>query len=147
MAAWRSGARACGRWPRPRAARRAGRASPPRRARPQPRRGRGRRQERLLRELEKLAIEYGPGAKLGAEEVHQSCVGSAERKVWTRADALVAGDRKGATRALVELREQGERLPGLLFGMVRRVRDAVAIAEALEAGQPASQVKKGLRMP
>ena len=50
-------------------------------------------------------------------------------------------------RALVELRQQGERMPGLLYGMVRRLRDAVAIAEALAAGQPPAQIKKGLRMP
>jgi DNA polymerase-3 subunit delta len=31
--------------------------------------------------------------------------------------------------------------------MVRRLRDALTIAEALAAGQPASQVKKSLRMP
>ena len=57
------------------------------------------------------------------------------------------GDEKTATRALLELRQQGERIPSLLYQMVRRVRDALAIAEALAAGQPASQVKRGLRMP
>ena len=31
--------------------------------------------------------------------------------------------------------------------MVRRLRDALAIAEALAAGQPPAQIKKGLRMP
>ncbi len=77
----------------------------------------------------------------------ESCAGSSERKLWTLADALVAGDRKGATRALLELRQQGERLPGLLYNMVRRLRDALAIAEALAAGQPPAQIKKGLRMP
>jgi DNA polymerase III subunit delta len=81
------------------------------------------------------------------EEIHESCAGSAERKVWTLADALVAGDRKAATRALVELRQQGERLPSLQYKMVGRLRDALAIAEALAAGQSAGQIKKGLRMP
>ena len=38
-------------------------------------------------------------------------------------------------------------MPGLLYGMVRRLRDAHTIAEALAAGQPAAQVKKSLRMP
>jgi DNA polymerase III subunit delta len=107
----------------------------------------GDRQQRLLRELEKLALEHGAGARLGAEEVEQSCASSAERKTWTLADALVAGDEKTATRALLELRQQGERVPGLLYGMVRRLRDALAIAEALAAGRPAAQVKKSLRMP
>jgi DNA polymerase-3 subunit delta len=107
----------------------------------------GDRQQRLQRELEKLALEHGAGARLGADEVNESSASSAERKTWTLADALVAGDERAATRALVELRQQGERVPGLLYGMVRRLRDALAIAEALAAGQPAAEVKKGLRMP
>ena len=107
----------------------------------------GDRQQRLQRELEKLALEHGPGARLGAAEVDESSAGSAERKAWTLADALVAGDERTATRALLELRQQGERVPGLLYGMVRRLRDALAVAEAMAAGQPAAQVKKGLRMP
>ncbi len=107
----------------------------------------GDRQQRLLRELEKLAIEHGAGATIGVEEVQDSCASSVERKVWTLADAVVAGDRKAATRLLMELRGQGERLPGLLYNMVRRLRDALAIAEALAAGQPAAQIKKSLRMP
>jgi DNA polymerase-3 subunit delta len=107
----------------------------------------GDRQQRLLRELEKLALEHGAGARLGVEEVDRSAAGSAERKTWTLADALVAGDERAATRALLELRQQGERVPGLIYGMVRRLRDALAIAEALAAGQPAAQVRKSLRMP
>ena len=107
----------------------------------------GDRQQRLLRELEKLALEYGPGARVGVEEVQASCASSAERKAWTLADALVAGDEKTATRLLVELRQQGDRLPSLLYQMVRRVRDALAIAEALAAGKPPGQIRRTLRMP
>ena len=107
----------------------------------------GDRPQRLVRELEKLALEHGEGARLGAEEVQASSATSAERKLWTLADALVAGDERTATRALLDLRTQGERLPGLLFGMVRRLRDALAVAEALAAGQPAAQIKRSLRMP
>lgn len=107
----------------------------------------GERRQRLLRELEKLALEHGPGARIGVEEVQECCASSAERKAWTLADALVAGDAKHATRLLLELRQQGERLPSLQYQMVRRVRDALAIAEALAAGKPAAQIKRTLRMP
>jgi DNA polymerase III subunit delta len=107
----------------------------------------GDRRQRLLRELEKLAIEYGPGAHVGVEAVQASSASSAERKAWTLADAVVAGDEKAAVRLLIELRQQGERLPSLQYQMVRRVRDALAIAEALAAGKPAAQVRKTLRMP
>jgi DNA polymerase-3 subunit delta len=107
----------------------------------------GERQQRLLRELEKLATEHGEGARLGVEDVQASSASSAERKLWTLADAVVAGDRRTATRALVELKAQGERLPSLQYQMVRRLRDALSVAEALAAGQPPAQIKRSLRMP
>lgn len=107
----------------------------------------GDRQQRLLRELETLALEYGPGAHIGTDEVLASSASSAERKLWTLADALVAGDEQTAMRALVELRAQGERLPSLQYQMVRRLREALAIAEALAAGRPPAEIRKGLRMP
>jgi DNA polymerase-3 subunit delta len=107
----------------------------------------GDRQQRLLRELEKLALEHGQGAAIGVAEIEASSASSAERRAWTLADALVAGDEKAAMRALVELRGQGERLPGLLYQIVRRLRDAVAVAEALAAGQAPAQARRMLRMP
>jgi DNA polymerase III subunit delta len=107
----------------------------------------GDRQQRLLRELETLALEYGPGARIGTEEVLASSASSAERKLWTLADALVAGDERTAMRALVELRAQGERLPSLQYQMVRRLREALSIAEALAAGRPPAEIRKSLRMP
>lgn len=106
----------------------------------------GERQQRIVRELEKLAIEYGTGADIGSDEIEASCATSAERRVWALADALVAGDAAAASGILLELRDQGERLPGLLYAVVRKLREAASVAEALAAGQPAAQVKKGLRM-
>ncbi len=107
----------------------------------------GERQQRLLRELEKLALDLGPGAEPSAEEVDAIVAGSSERKNWTLADAVVAGDRRAAMRAFVELRGQGDRVPGLLFAIVRRVRDAHTIAVGLDRGESASQIKGRLRMP
>ena len=107
----------------------------------------GERQQRLLRELEKLALEHGTGASLTAAEVEESSASSAERKAWTLADTILAGDEQAAIRSLVELRGQGERLPGLLYQIVRRLRDAVAVAEALASGQAPAQARRSLRMP
>jgi DNA polymerase-3 subunit delta len=110
----------------------------------------GDRQQRLLRELEKLALwASGPvGAqRIGAEEIEQLSAPSAERKVWALADALVADDAKAATQLFLSLRAQGERVPGLMYWMAARVRSAIEVARALESGAPAAQVKRGLRMP
>jgi DNA polymerase III subunit delta len=106
----------------------------------------GERQQRLLRELEKLAIEHGEGAKLGLDEVEEEAAHSAERQVWGLVDAPVACDRAKATRAFVELRGQGESLARLVPLMARRVRDVLQIAERLEAGESPAQVKQTLKM-
>jgi DNA polymerase-3 subunit delta len=107
----------------------------------------GDRQQRLLRELEKIALELGAGAQPSAAEIDELVASTSERKAWTFADALVAGDRQAAMRAFVELRGQGERVPGLLYNVVRRMRDAHAIAEALDQGESPAQIKPRLRMP
>ena len=105
----------------------------------------GERQQRLLRELEKLALEHGAGARIGVDEVEAVAAPSAERQVWGLVDALVARDRTVATRAFVELRGQGESLARLVPLMARRVRDVLAIAERLEAGESPAQVKQNIR--
>jgi DNA polymerase III subunit delta len=107
----------------------------------------GDRQQRLLRELEKLALAAEPGASLDAGDVEAFAAPSAERRVWTLADALVAGDAQAATRIYLALRAQGERVPGLLYWMTQRVRDAHGVAEALDRGEPPAQIKRRLRMP
>lgn len=111
----------------------------------------GERQQRLLRELEKVALELSADparpTPLDAEQVEQLVATSAERKVWTLADALVARDGAVAARAYLELRDQGERLAGLLYTIARRLRDALDVATRLAAGESAAQVRRGLRMP
>jgi DNA polymerase III subunit delta len=106
----------------------------------------GERQQRLLRELEKLALEHGPGARIGADEIEEAAAHSSERQVWGLVDALVAGDRLAATRAYLELEAQGESVGRLVGLLAKRVRDVLAIATRLEAGESAAQIKQGLKM-
>jgi DNA polymerase III subunit delta len=107
----------------------------------------GERQQRLLRELEKLALEVGPSGRVDVEEIESLTAPSAERKAWALADALVAGEAPAATRVYLALRGQGERVPGLLYWISQRLRAAHDIAQALESGEPAAQIKRRLRMP
>jgi DNA polymerase-3 subunit delta len=107
----------------------------------------GERQARLSRELETLALELGPGARVDSELIDERSADSSERKVWTLADLLVAGDAAGATRAYLELRAQGERLPGLLYWMTQRVRQALDVVCRLDAGEAPAEIRRGLRMP
>jgi DNA polymerase-3 subunit delta len=133
----------------------------------------GERQQRLLRELEKLALEAdardegdaaeaaasGAGAKItrgaafaaaapiDAEHIEQRAAHSAEWRAYALADALVAGEGARATASYLGVRQQGESLAGLVYLMARRLREALAVALRLEAGESAAQVKRSLRMP
>jgi DNA polymerase III subunit delta len=111
----------------------------------------GERQQRLLRELEKLALdlESDPArpTHIDADMVIELTAASAERKAWALADALLSGDAAMATRTLLQMRAQGERLPGLIYWMSSRVRQAHQIASDLDRGVSQAQVKSGLRMP
>ena len=107
----------------------------------------GERQQRLSRELEKLVLALGPGAQVGADELDELAASSAERKVFSLADALVARNGALAARLYLELSEQGERIEGLLFRLVDRVRMAHDAVTRLDSGESAGQVKRSLRMP
>lgn len=107
----------------------------------------GERQQRLLRELEKLALELGAGSSLDAADVAELTAASSERRAWSLADAVLGGDPQAAVSLLLELRSQGERVPGLLYWCSQRVRTAHEMAQAIEAGRPTSDLKRELRMP
>jgi DNA polymerase-3 subunit delta len=113
----------------------------------------GERQQRLLRELEKLALaaEEGEGGagpiKVSADEIEYQSAHSMAWKAFSLADALVGGDQSEAMRSYLRLRVQGERLSGLVYLMAQRLRDAEAISVRLQAGEPPAEIKRGMRMP
>jgi DNA polymerase III subunit delta len=126
----------------------------------------GDRQQRLLRELEKLALEGdssaedgGAGAdvnadaspsgprRIGVQDIESRAAHSAEWRAYGLADALVGADGREATLSYLRLRAQGERLSGLIYLMAQRLRDALAISLRLQNGDSVAEVKRGLRMP
>ena len=110
----------------------------------------GGRQQRLLRELEKLVLEAdseGEAQRVGVDDIERRAAHSAEWRSFARADALVGGDTGRATLAYLRVRRQGERLAGLTYLMAQRVREALAIALRLQAGESVADVRRGLRMP
>jgi DNA polymerase-3 subunit delta len=107
----------------------------------------GERQQRLLRELEKLALEGDGQSTIGVEDIERRAAHSSEWRAYALADALVGADAREATLSYLRLREQGERVSGLTYLMAQRLRDAVAVAQRLQAGESVAEVKRGLRMP
>jgi DNA polymerase III subunit delta len=110
----------------------------------------GGRQQRLLRELEKLALEVeveGETQRVSVQDIERRAAHSAEWRSFALADALVGGDTAQATLAYLRVRRQGERLAGLTYLMAQRVREALQIALRLQAGESVGDVRRGLRMP
>lgn len=126
----------------------------------------GERQQRLLRELEKLALEGDPDAAgapgsasaagsgsaaglihVSAQDIEARAARSSEWRSYALADALVGADGREATLSYLRLRQQGERLSGLTYLMAQRLRDALSVAQRLQAGESVADVKRSLRMP
>jgi DNA polymerase-3 subunit delta len=111
----------------------------------------GERQQRLLRELEKLALESAVdengATTIDLQRIDDRAAHSAEWRAYALADALVGANAREATLSYLRLREQGERLPGLIYLMSQRLRDALAVALRLQAGESEAVVKRSLRMP
>jgi len=112
----------------------------------------GERQQRLTRELEKLALSLDAApdrdpVAVEADVIEALCAPSAQRRSWSLADALLAGDGPAAVRLYLALRAQGERVPGLLYWISQRLRLAHRVAAEIEAGRPPAQVRRALRMP
>lgn len=107
----------------------------------------GERRVRLERELEKLALEYGPGARLSTSEVEGAVADAAEQQVWGLVDAIVAGDRQGAVASYLALRAQGEGLARLTGLVQSRMRQTLELARRVEAGEDRSSMAKTVRMP
>jgi DNA polymerase-3 subunit delta len=106
----------------------------------------GERRVRLERELEKLALEYGPGARLSTSEVEGAVADAAEQQVWGLVDSIMAGDRQAAVAAYLALRAQGEALARLTGVLQSRMRVALELARRLEAGEDRSQIQRSVRM-
>jgi DNA polymerase-3 subunit delta len=81
------------------------------------------------------------------QDVERRAAHSTEWRAYGLADALVGGDSREAAQSYLRLRQQGERISGLTYLMAQRLRDALAIAVRLQAGESAAEVKRGLRMP
>lgn len=119
----------------------------------------GERQQRLLRELEKLALEgespdnsaqagrSSATRQVTVADIESRAAHSAEWRAYGLADALVGGDRREAALSYLRLRDQGERLSGLTYLMAQRLRDALAAALRLRSGESVAAVKRGMRMP
>ncbi|HEX2415444.1 MAG TPA: DNA polymerase III subunit delta [Thermoleophilaceae bacterium] len=107
----------------------------------------GSSQQRLSRELEKMAIAVHPAAAVTATDVEGLAAADNAPQVYDLADALVAGDLRETVALAQELESYGERPGRLLFPVVRRLREVHRAAALLEAGMPEQKVGEALKSP
>jgi DNA polymerase-3 subunit delta len=107
----------------------------------------GERQQRLAREVERLALLAYPDTELNVEQVARLAAGEASTQAYELADAVVAGDVAAALRSAEQLREMGEAPGRLLYSVVRRLRDVHKAAELLDSGVPEPEVAGQMGMP
>ncbi|HEY1274256.1 MAG TPA: DNA polymerase III subunit delta [Thermoleophilaceae bacterium] len=107
----------------------------------------GSSQQRISRELEKLALAVHPSATAGVEDIERVAAADAAPQVYDLADALVAGDLQATLRLADELEAFGERPGRLLYTVVRRLREVHRAAVLLDSGMPEAKVGEALKTP
>lgn len=107
----------------------------------------GASQQRLARELEKLAVAVHPSARLTLAEVDVHASGDTAPQAYDLADALVAGDLAATLSLAEDLKAHDERPSRLVWPIVRRLREVHRAARLLDAGMPDKQVADALKAP
>lgn len=104
-------------------------------------------QQRLTREIEKLAIAAHPENRLTADAVERFAAGDTSPQVYDLADALVAGDVEQTLALAEDLAAADERPAKLMYPVVRRLREVHRAAELLGTGVSEAAVAKEMRLP
>jgi DNA polymerase-3 subunit delta len=106
----------------------------------------GSSQQRLSREVEKLALMAHPTTQLNAEQVERLAAGDAGAQAYDIADALVDGDLEQTLRLTEDIVERGERPGRLIYPLLNRLREVHRASELLEAGVSEADVGKALKL-
>ena len=104
-------------------------------------------QQRLAREIEKLAIALHPEVTARVEHVEQFAAGETAPKVYDLADALVAGDLEATTQLSQELAAHDERPSRFVYPIVGRLREVLRVIELLDGGVSEKDLAGKLKAP
>ena len=107
----------------------------------------GNSQQRISREVEKLALLAHPKDSLTAEQVRRLASGESGGQGYDLADALVAGDLEQALRLAEQLVERGDRPGRLLYPILSGLRRSIRAGELIDAGVSEAELAKELRVP
>lgn len=104
-------------------------------------------QQRISRELEKLAIALHPEPTATVEDVERLIAGDASPKVYDLADALVGGNVESAIELAEDLSTRGERPSRFVYPIVGRLREVHRAVELLEAGLTEKELASAMKAP
>jgi DNA polymerase-3 subunit delta len=104
-------------------------------------------QQRLAREIEKLAIALYPDATAGVEDVEQLAAGETAPKLYDLADAVAAGELEATMQLAEELTTQEERPSRFVYPVVGRLREVHRAIELLESGVSEKDLAKEMKAP
>ncbi len=104
-------------------------------------------QQRLAREIEKLAIALHPDVTARAEHVEQFTAGETSPKVYDLADTLVAGDLQATMQLAEELAVRDERPSRFIYPIVGRLREVHRAVELIEAGVGEKELASAMKAP
>lgn len=104
----------------------------------------GASQQRLAREIEKLALAVHPATRIGPEDVGRLASGDASPGAYDLADALAAGDAREALAIAERIAAHEGKPGGLVWSIARRLREVHRAAALLEAGMPEQKVAQAV---
>ena len=104
----------------------------------------GSSQQRLIREIEKLALAVHPATRIGLEDIERLATGDASPGAYDLADALAAGDRREALAIAERITAREGKPGGLLWGIARRLREVHRAVVMLESGVPEQKVGESI---
>jgi DNA polymerase-3 subunit delta len=107
----------------------------------------GNNQQRLAREVEKLALLAHPKGSLTAAQVARLACGETGGQGYDLADALVAGDLEQSLRLAESLVERGDRPGRLVYPILSGLRRSLRAAELSDVGASDAELAKELRVP
>ena len=104
-------------------------------------------QQRISRELEKLALALHPQNRLSTGDLERLTEGDVAPQAYELADALVSGDRRASLMLAEELEAHGERPGRLVYTLARRLREVHRASQLLQAGASDQRAGQALDMP
>jgi DNA polymerase III subunit delta len=105
------------------------------------------RQQRIVRELEKLATFAGAEHELHVQDVDALTASAVDTRIYDLADAVIERDPARALRIAEELRGRGEDMMHILFSLLRQLRQSRRSWALVAAGGSLKDVQSELRVP